>query len=95
MIRTLRCRSGGEHSDPEHRCGAGHSGPEPAVEVRVLFRSSGEHGDLELAVEVRWRKEEEEEEGGGQAVIISNNLPLTGGKIINFYRFILQMLGVW
>jgi len=41
---------------------------------RLLFRSGGEHCDLELAVEVRRREEE-----GGQADIKSNNPYLTGG----------------
>ena len=54
---------------------------------RLLLGSGGEHGDLELAVEVRQKKEEEaggrrrkEEEGGGQADIKSNNPHLTGGE---------------
>ena len=42
---------------------------------RLLFRSGGEHCDLELAVEVRRREEE-----GGQADIKSNNPYLTGGE---------------
>ena len=37
LIRSLRCRSGGERSDPE----------------LAVWRSDGEHSDPELAVEVR------------------------------------------
>ena len=54
---SLWLRSGGEHSDPE-----------PAVEVRpagisliqrLLFGSSRDHCDLELAVEVRRRRRQD------------------------------------
>ena len=53
----------------EVRRGGEHSDPELAVEVQ---RGTG---DLELAIEVRRRKEEE----GGLADIKSNNPHLTGG----------------
>ena len=71
----------------------------------LLFGSGGEHCDLELAAEVRRRKEEEgggrrrkeeegggrrrEEEGGGQADIKSNNPHLTNGEI-NHVPFIVS-----
>ena len=51
--------------------------------LMLLFRSGGEHSDLELPVEVRGRKEEggrRKEEGGGQADIINANPHLTGGE---------------
>ena len=58
LIRSLRWRPGGEHSDPEL-----------AVEVwrgTLLLGSGGEHCDLELAVEVRRGAEEggRKDEGG-------------------------------
>ena len=107
LIRSLRSRSGGEHSDPElggpagntlirslevrrgtlwsGACGRGPAGNlELAVEVRrgslwsrgwLLFGSSGEHCDLELAVEVRRRRRRRD-------IIKPNNPHLTGGELL-------------
>ena len=71
---------------------AGRGGPAGnALILSLLFGAGGEHCDLELAVEVRRRKEKEgqgktdgrtdgRKERGGQADIKSNNPHLTGGE---------------
>ena len=74
------------------RSAAGRGGPAGnALILSLLFGAGGEHCDLELAVEVRRRKEKEgqgktdgrtdgRKERGGQADIKSNNPHLTGGE---------------
>ena len=54
---SLWLRSGGEHSDPELWSGACGGGPAGnTLILRLLFGSSWDHCDLELAVEVRRRR---------------------------------------
>ena len=69
------------------RSGGEHSAPELKGEVRFvqrLFGSSGEHCDLELAVEVRRRKEKEGLRGR-QADKNPNNLHLRGDRKTYIY----------
>ena len=70
-IKSLQLRTGGDHFDPELLFGSGGERCDVArayswipagitLMQGLLFGSGGEHCDLELAVEVRRRKEEDE-----------------------------------